>query len=166
MQLWRHLSLDFEPNSQMFFNHFNYFLYNMTLHFSWSNNAFWYILTHTEVIYFQVSCNHKKLEEMWISCTENFLFDFLMVQSFTNRWRSSAKPFPPWIAELQGISILSLSLSLHVIQSVCQSTRYPPPPLSSPASGWMEHIVMHMYLALSFSSLLSENVTCPILHRV
>ena len=69
------------------------------MYFSCSYNAFEHILAHTEVICLKVSCNPQKVVERYFSSTENFLFNFLMVQSPAGRWRSSAKPFPPWIAE-------------------------------------------------------------------
>ena len=100
MQWWLHLSSDFEPNSWTFFNHFNHILYNMALWFSSSYNAFIYRLTYTEVTGFKEACNNQKAIAMYFSTTENFLFHFLTVQSSARRWRSSEKPFPPWIPQL------------------------------------------------------------------
>ena len=99
MQWWLHLSSDFGPNSCTFFNHFNHILYNIAIWFSSSYNAFIYRLTYTEVTGFKEACNNQKAIAMYFSTTENFLFHFLTVQSSARRWRSSEKPFPPWIPQ-------------------------------------------------------------------
>ena len=100
MQWWLHLSSDFGPNSCTFFNHFNHILYNIAIWFSSSYNAFIYRLTYTEVTGFKEACTNQKAIAMYFSTTEKFLFHFLTVQSSAKRWRSSEKPFPPWIPQL------------------------------------------------------------------
>ena len=71
----------------------------MALLFSSSYNAFIYRLTYTEATGFKVAWNNQKAIAMYFSTTENFLFHFLTVQSSARRWRSSEKPFPPWIPQ-------------------------------------------------------------------
>ena len=122
MHLWLHLSSDFEPNSPTFFYHFHQNLYIKDMYFSCSYNAFEYILTHTEVICLKVSCNLQKVEERYFSSTENFLFNFLMVQSPARRGVKtfnldhSIKEYPiiyhAW--HENNLSLLKISLRINI----------------------------------------------------
>lgn len=83
----------------------------MALLFSSSYNAFIYSLTYTKFTGFKVACNNEKAIAMYFSTTENFLFHFLMVQSSARRWRSSEKPFPPWIPQFNWLNNLKNIIS-------------------------------------------------------